>query len=1354
MSMEQEEVLMDMNFSDGVLISCNTREAVVCVPEGIHTIGESAFKGCVSIERLELPDTVTAICAHAFKGCRNLREIKMSQQLAYLGDYAFHRCHKLRSIVLPASVKSLGNCAFLYCDSLETVWMPGVEKLGQQVFVNDVKLKNLLISTELDQNCICDCFTSCTDIREIGFSDGTVYQIENAVVAMAPDSDVPPLVKAIAKDICRMMEVENGTVTRFLTNLKYVDIVEGITAIGKSCFLDRKGIITVRLPESLVKIDSRAFRNCIKLERLEFHSTDVEIHEDAFKNCSSLRYVKMADGQEYELKGLTCLSEATVPYLVKEIHRQVLGNFQISGTTLLRYWGAENRVVVPDGITAIGERAFAGNEAIDKVILPDSVQRIGEEAFADCLILQTITLPDGLQVLEQGAFLNCVKLIRAILPNSLKKVSESAFKRCRVLHEVSLGAQVECIEAMAFYGCQKLKEIHLPKSLKKLGDMAFYQCFSLQEIVLPASIRDLGNHVFTLSGVKRAVVGCTPDRYGMDVFSQCKQLKALIFEEPVHHIGDKFAFHCENLISVTLPSALKTVGRNTFEGSIYLQELSDPKMAGTILLDGSGMQGDITLPETVTAIAGGAFYGNPFITSVTLPKSVVYVGPRAFCGCSGLKKVLLSSGLTVLEEGCFAYCTALETVDFNGHEGRLNIVKDKAFAGCGKLVQVPSLQYLSQLGAEAFADCVQLKDLGRMAESDLAIGDGALRGTLYLKEQERKNALVVLSGTVIHGGNCTGKLVIPEGITRIGDFAFFGNDSITSISFPASLKEIGKSAFACCRSLQAVLFHGSSCHLNESAFETCTALIEITIPTVEIAVRSFACCKKLTRVVARNTKKIGKEAFYGCEILKTWQGTLVDEIGEMAFSGCEALENFALAAVKHIGKRAFERCDSLQSIMIAGDVAIGAHAFEDCGRLEHITLCVEKNEIAVCAKKHPNLESYAFSGCTNVHVVTVGNACWEISNYRDLFDGQLPQAVRDIYGSALSCFYVNEAGVITEYYNNSRYVMVPAGIVGIGGEVFRDKYRLTEISIPDSIKNIGSRVFDRTAWLELQRKQCGQMPVMVNHIIIDGAGCCGDVVIPDHITSIAGWAFAGNLELTGVIFLSSRTSVDDHAFRNCLNIKRIVLADGTEYRLTGLRQRTQEVPLFVERIIADCYKCFKTDDAGILCECTGNISRMNLPGGVTAIGQSAFKDSNLLTAIHFTDEITAIDHSAFEQCKWLTQVMGVSHVERIGIKAFSGCIRLQEISSLESLNYLGERAFENCTELKEIILPEGIEEIPKRAFYRCHNLQRITVPSTLRYIGEEAFAFCYKLPNIELPDRIEKVGERAFAWCPNYGERL
>lgn len=1345
----------DFNIAGHTLKSCTLRESTITVPYGIHTIGEGAFKGFTSLEQVILPETVTVLEADAFKGCRRLREIVLPENLKEIGDYAFHRCHQLREIVLPPTVEKLGNCVFLYCDSLETVKMPGVKSLGLQVFLNDIQLKNIQISTQLDYASICDCFTSCGSLCNIEFSDGTSYRMENAVLAMHPQSGAPDAVRAIASDICRMMEIQDGVITKFLTNIKHVELAEGITKIGKSCFYDKKGIISVKFPSTLREIESRAFRNCINLERVEFADKQVLIHKDAFKNCTSLRYIRMENGQEYELTGLQCLEDMQIPDIVRQIHAQVLGNFFISGTTLLQYRGSEERVVIPDGVTAIGERAFAGNESVDRIILPESVEVIEEEAFMDCVVLQTVQFPQKLQKIGNSAFENCVKLIRAILPEALTVLGASSFKRCRTLNEVKFGGGMKEIGDMAFYGCSKMKEAVFPESLQRLGDMAFYQCLSLKEVSLPVNLEYLGSNLFTYSGIKSAIVKCSPKICKEGVFSWCGKLKKLTFEEGVSHIGNKFAFQCEKLTVVNLPSSVTWIGRDVFAGSRYLTNMQENKTVLRILLDGSSIIGEAVIKDEIEGIAGGAFYGNTQITSIKLPNGLKWIGPYAFCGCEKLQRIELPIGISELPEGIFAGCSSLQAVI---SQGKITNIAQRAFLNCVSLETISPLDECLKIGGQAFWDCNNLNYLEGLNEeiqpdaaryNGLSIGDSAFWGTDLLKRLQSEaclnSGISVLEGIIIDGLGCQGEVTVPEGITGIADYAFSCNENITVLRLPETLKIIGPNAFYGCKNLKSVHFGGPLLKLGRAAFEKCVSLTEMVCQVQTIEEKAFAWCTSLITIRLESTKMVDEGAFWGCSALKECVCGSLSQIGREAFSCCTALQDFDFSTVSRIGERAFERCECLEDIMLMDTVILAAHSFEDCGRLKRIRLQSSSGE-----ENRLELGSYAFSGCSALQEMIYNNQVYPLLAYSVLTEKNIPEAVKRIYSSAMSCFSIDEDFHLSAYRNNGRYVSIPEGCRSIGNEVFRDKSRLEEIHIPDSVEYIGPRAFDKTLWLE-QKRNVGKennQPVVWKDILIDGSACRGEVALPADIRLVSGWAFANCIGLTHILFESDRIIVENHAFRNCIHLKGITLADGTEYRLRGLSSFKEELPDIVRRIFNDCYNCFKTDDENVLTECTGNITHMILPEGIEAVGSGVFKESNLLTHITFAKSTSIIRANAFEQCKWLEEVQGLKGVKRIERMAFSGCIRLKKIEELIALDFLGERAFENCTLLKEVILPEGLTEIPARAFYRCHELKRVVLPSTLKKIGWEAFAFCYKLTELYLPQGIETIEDRAFAWSP------
>lgn len=1353
----------DLHIRDGVVEAYTGREAAVAVPEGVHTIGKGAFKACVSMRKILFPRGLRRIEAEAFKGCRNLEEAVIPDGVSAIGEYAFHRCHSLKKIALPDSVTELGDCAFLYCDGLEEARIPGVCRVGAQAFVNDVSLRRLEISAELEEECICDVFTGCGGLQEVSFAekepgqrerslaDKGTYRFPNAVEVVAGEMDVPRLVRVIAVDILRMMELEGRCLVTFRTNLKHVDIPEGIEAIGKSCFFDKRGIGSVRFPRSLREIGSRAFRNCINLEKVIFEGNAVCVHEDAFKNCSSLKMIQMPGNLQYVLEGIAGLQGTEAPEQVRLIQRQVLGNFRISGSILLKYLGEEPRVTVPEGITVIAEDAFAGNEAVDRVLLPESLREVGAGAFRDCVLLQSIEFPERLERIGTGAFENCVKLLRVKLWGKLTKINGKTFKKCRALKEISFGEGIREIGEQAFYGCAAVREVSFPKRLRFLGDMAFCRCEALRNVHLLPGIKSVGNLAFSQSGVRRGRISGGGEGYGTGIFADCVKLKSLCLEEGVCHIADRLAYGCTALEEVKIPSSVRSVGKNVWEKTLFLENWlrEGRETEAEILWDGRNLEGALRFPETVRVVAGGAFYGNKNLTALHIPKGIRWVGPAAFKGCSGLRQVEWETdGCMCLEAEVFSGCTGLERVGSLPWQS----VGERAFYGCGNLREV-CLEEAAQVGKEAFSRCTQLKVIfdhssrqGSAAECTSAspgyktqrssawFGENAFDGTFLEKGPE---GMPATAGTiVISGKSCRGVLRLPEGITGIAPFAFSGNREITGVVIPESLQRIGEGAFWGCSGLAEVSFPKKGCWIDARAFQKCIALREVNLRADRLGASAFAYCISLKRASIIGKTILPEGLFEGCRALEECICPNVRAVKANCFNGCGQLKSFDFSRVHVVRESAFEGCGNLKRAAFPDGACIKAHAFEDCCSLEEIVLLGQQGEV--------RLWEYAFSGCTCLVSAVFRGKTWRFGSYSDILDARIPETVRLIFHSAMSCFAVEKEEILTGYRGFAWKVRIPKGIRRIEAEVFRDAPALEEAEIPDSVEYIGARAFHGTAWMERQRALSPM--VTVNHMLLDGSGCSGMVEVGPGIRLVCGWAFANGMGIEGIRFYSERTQVGEYAFRNCIYLREFILPDGCRVAMGDIRDRDRELPPLAKQAVTDSLNCFKTDENGVLKECTGNIARLRVAEGVTAIGEGAFQEGNLLTEIILPATVKRIGRRAFRGCKWLRAVRQAGSVEEIEEMAFYGCGALETVELSDRVRSIGARAFENCTSLREILIPDGAAEIPFRAFYRCHSLAQVCFPPGLKRIGKEAFAFCRELREVRLAEGVA-VEERAFAGC-------
>lgn len=1376
-----QEIDQYYQIENGVLLHYTGREEELQVPEGIHTVGEGAFKGCVSLRKVVLPTGLQYIMGDAFKGCRKLEEVVIPDGVRAIGRYAFHRCHALKRAILPCSVEELGECAFLYCDSMEEVQMPGVKRLGMEALANGIALQKLVISRELDERCICDVFTGCGRVREIRYADGETFCIPNVVDAAAGACSVPPLIALVVRDILeRMMELEGRTLVRFRVNIKHIEVPEGIEVLGKSSFYDLRGIVDIRLPKSLRKIESRAFRNCIGLAEVVLGGDGVQIDEDAFRNCTSLKIVRTCDGAVYTFEGLEDIYrqetpdaakipvyEKAVPTPVRAIHRQVFGNFRLSGTILLQYLGAESRVVIPEGVTAIAEEAFAGIETIDRVLLPASLREIGAEAFRGCLMLQTIMLPEGLCRIGAGAFLGCVKLLRMALPGQIESLDSRVFHGCRALQEIMLPEGLCQIGERAFYGCTKLKKLTLPESLVHIGKMAFYRA-GLREVRIPAKTAVVESLAFAKSDVQKAWIsgGCdTGKAYGAGIFRDCIKLKLLFLEEGVRHIPDQFAYGCTALRRVVLPKSLHSIGKLAFIGGIpceqqrystssgvlhtayekewdaqHFEEVvsAGDVQAGAVFWDGQELEGEVWIPENVGIIAGGAFYGNTKITAVHFPTGVTSVGAATFKGCKMLRRVFFPPAVTCLEAEVFSGCEALEAVLTSDRQEPVQwqAIGERAFYQCRSLRGI-RLEQAQTVGKEALCGCVLLAESA--VHPALTAGERAFADTNFGRTLESGIRVVGnLAVDYLEAG--TEQIFLPDFIQGIAPYAFTGNRVLRKVILPERLRWIGEGAFFGCSGLEAVVFADGRgkeqrephtvrmdrCSIGASAFEKCISLKEIQCPAHEIGEAAFAGCISLERAVLSEAIMLEKRLFAGCTDLAVCRCEKARAVQAYCFSGCKRLQDVDFASFDAIGEYAFCGCEALKYAAFQDDVCLSAHAMEDCSGLEKI--CLSGQQGTICLKE------YALSGCTALHWIEWQGSVWTLRCYQDIVSEEIPETVRLLFLSAFSCFTVLQEELV-RYRGAASVVRIPSGIRRIGAEVFRDAMMLEQVEIPESVEYIGARAFHGTPWIAKQRRETPL--VIVRDMLLDGSVCAGEVVIPENIRLVCGWAFANGLEITSICFPETETAdkrlqsgrrrfiqVEEYAFRNCINLRKMTLPDGETVQFTGLADRGRLLPPLAKQAVMDSLNCFKTDEYGVLRECTGNIARLRLAHGITKIGEGTFQDANLLTEITFSDTVTTIGARAFAGCKWLREVRQAESVTSIGAHAFSGCGALRRVAFSEHLQQIGAHAFENCTALEEIRIPEGVEEIPERAFYRCHMLKKITLPSTIKKIGKEAFAYC------------------------------
>ena len=389
-----------------------------------------------------------------------------------------------------------------------------------------------------------------------------------------------------------------------------------------------------------------------------------------------------------------------------------------------------------------------------------------------------------------------------------------------------------------------------------------------------------------------------------------------------------------------------------YQGSGDYLYLLDEK-GGAALLNYWGPGGEIAVPaeidgHPVTLISAECFKNDASLTGVTIPAGIKTIGLDAFSGCGSLSRVELSEGLEQIYSGAFAGCHAL---------------RDIALPASVRLPDGnPFLNDLGLMTIRVAADSpYEFRGMGEhtppmliLKESKTLIWAGYTGETVVLPADIAAIGKYALSYDPSSGATLK-SVTLPEGLTRIGERAFYGDRMLESVNLPAGLKTIGTMAFYHCDRLDAALPAGLET-LGGAAFWGC-GLTEVKIPAGvrNMPLNPFVLCEKLTEMTVdpENTRyeMVGELLFdkaqkrvvcapagMTAKELAIPEGTEI--VGEHAFYHMTGLRNVSLpAGLKEIRRSAFIWCENLEAAMIPeGVTVLGDGAYGHCGKLQEVFL--------------------------------------------------------------------------------------------------------------------------------------------------------------------------------------------------------------------------------------------------------------------------------------------------------------------------------------------------------------------------------------------------------------------------------
>ena len=256
-----------------------------------------------------------------------------------------------------------------------------------------------------------------------------------------------------------------------------------------------------------------------------------------------------------------------------------------------------------------------------------------KEFYSDWLIrtphttvkVKSVVIPEGVTEIGNGAFYGCENLVNVKIPKSVTLIGANAFNGCSNIKEITIPDSVTSIGDCAFYGCSGLKEITIPPSVKKIGTCAFYD--GISNIIISAD-GQLSEDIFTYLS----------DRYRTNT-----TLKNVILLEGVTYIPDYTFKNCTALTSVTIPSTVTEIRNNAFEGCERLENVIIPEGVTTIgakAFYNCKALTSVTIPEGVTTIGDYAFKDCENLINIIIPSTVTKKGDMVFEGCKSLETTI------------------------------------------------------------------------------------------------------------------------------------------------------------------------------------------------------------------------------------------------------------------------------------------------------------------------------------------------------------------------------------------------------------------------------------------------------------------------------------------------------------------------------------------------------------------------------------------------------------------------------------------------------------------------------------------------------------------------------------------